>query len=49
MQTIALWVAKWLLSYVRRHPEFLLKLAPLIPGKLDDEALAVLVKLLKLT
>lgn len=49
MQTLMLWLAKLLLRYVRRNPEFLLKLAPIIPGKLDDEALAVLVKLLKLT
>ncbi len=48
MQTIMLWLAKLLFRYIRRNPAFLLKLAPLIPGKLDDEALAFLVKLLKL-
>lgn len=44
---LALWALKYLIAYVRRHPEFLLKIGQVIPGHVDDEVLAVVVRLLK--
>jgi len=43
---LALLLAQWLISYIKKHPEFLYKLGDLIPGQLDDEALHKLVELL---
>lgn len=44
---LAMWALKYLVRYVRQHPEFLLSIGHVIPGRFDDEALAVLVRLLK--
>lgn len=37
---------KFLVSYLRTHPELVKKVSDLIPGKLDDVALSVIAKLL---
>lgn len=47
MTKLAIWALKFLVAYVRRHPEFLLTIAHYIPGHVDDEVLAVVVRLLK--
>lgn len=43
---LALLVAKWLISYVKKNPEFLYKIADLIPGKVDDNLVRVAVSLI---
>lgn len=44
---LALWALKYLVRYVQKHPEFLLNIGHLIPGRIDDEALDLIVRLLK--
>lgn len=43
---IALIAAQWLLSYVRKNPEFLDEIAQKVPGKVDDWLLTAIKRLI---
>ena len=43
---IALVALRLVLNHLKKHPEVLQKVADRIPGKLDDAAIAVLLKLI---
>jgi uncharacterized protein YigA (DUF484 family) len=43
---LAMMAAKFLIGYLRKHPEFLDEIAKLIPGQVDDWVLRLLKKAL---